>query len=100
MPNYTDPKLAEYRRTIDNLDMALIHLLAERFKVTKKVGFHKKEMGYPTADTGREQEQIARYRVIAKEADLDPEIAEKFLNFLITEVVRNHLKIKEGKIEA
>ncbi len=84
-------KLQEYRRSIDNIDAALVHILAERFRVTKKVGAFKAEHELPPADPAREQQQIARLRQLAADADLDPEFSEKFLRFIIDEVIRHHL---------
>lgn len=84
------PELIELRESIDNIDAALIHLLAERFKCTKRVGVFKAEKGLPAADPGREQRQIARLRSLAIDAKLDPEFAEKFLNFIVKEVIRHH----------
>lgn len=83
-------KLKEYRASIDNIDAALIHMLAERFRCTKAVGVLKATHGLPPADPGREQEQIARLRQLAADAHLDPDFAEKFLNFIIREVIRHH----------
>lgn len=81
------------RGSIDNMDAALIHLLAERFKITQRVGVLKAENGLPPADPEREKRQIARLRSLAVEAKLDPEFAEKLLNFIIAEVVRHHEQI-------
>lgn len=86
----TDETLKGYRRSIDNIDAALVHLLAERFKVTQAVGRYKASAGLPPADPGREEEQIARLRRLAAEAELDPEFSEKFLRFIIDEVIRHH----------
>jgi chorismate mutase len=83
-------QLQAYRRGIDNLDSALVHLLAERFKYTQQVGELKARHGLPPADPAREAEQIARLRSLAHEAGLDPAFAEKFLGFLISEVLRHH----------
>lgn len=83
--------LQGFRRSIDNIDAALIHMLAERFKVTQRVGAFKAEKGLPPADPGREEEQIARLRQLAEEAELDPEFSEKFLRFIIDEVIRHHV---------
>ena len=85
--------LAQYRASIDNIDAALIHMLAERFRCTKAVGVLKAAHGLPTADPGRETQQIARLRQLAKDANLDPDFAEKFLNFVIKEVIRHHEQI-------
>jgi chorismate mutase len=82
--------LAEYRASIDNIDAALVMLLAERFKITKKVGLFKADAGMPASDPERETAQITRLRALAAEADLDPELAEKFLRFIVDEVIRHH----------
>jgi len=83
-------ELHRLRDSIDNMDAALVHLLAERFKITQQVGQLKAEHGLPPADPEREAEQIGRLRALASEAKLDPEFAEKFLNFVVAEVVRHH----------
>jgi chorismate mutase len=89
------PELAAARASIDNLDAALVHLLAERFRITRAVGELKASKGLPPADPGREEQQIKRLRELAKESGLDPEFAEKFLQFIVTEVVRHHERIAE-----
>ena len=86
----TDPVLQAYRESIDNIDAALVFMLAERFKITQAVGRHKAHTGLPPADPGRETEQIARLRELAASANLDPEFSEKFLRFIIDEVIRHH----------
>jgi chorismate mutase len=96
MSDDVPPELAELRHSIDNIDAALIHLLAERFKQTRKVGQLKAERDMPPADPTREAQQIARLRSLAVTADLDPEFAEKFLNFLVREVIRHHEIIANG----
>lgn len=85
-----DPELLRLRDSIDNIDAALIHLLAERFKCTQAVGRLKAEHGLPAADPDREARQIARLRALAKDAKLDPDFAEKFLGFIVKEVIRHH----------
>ncbi len=82
--------LKEHRKSIDRLDSIMVYALAERFATTKKVGQMKAEYNLPPADPAREKEQIQRLRELAVEADLDPEFAEKFLTFIINEVVKNH----------
>ena len=95
MTQKPDPTLNELRKSIDNIDAALIYLLAERFKVTQKVGLHKASLQLPPADPEREKVQIARLRELAAAADLEPEFAEKFLNFIIKEVIRNHERLRD-----
>jgi chorismate mutase len=89
----TDDRLTQYRQTIDNIDAALVFMLAERFKTTQAVGRYKAEVGLPPADPGREERQIERLRGLAKQADLDPDFTEKFLRFIIEEVIRHHQRI-------
>ncbi|HZG31380.1 MAG TPA: chorismate mutase [Ensifer sp.] len=83
-------RLSGYRQSIDNIDAALVHMLAERFRCTKEVGVLKATHELPPSDPAREEYQIERLRRLAKEANLDPDFAEKFLNFIIKEVIRHH----------
>jgi len=86
----SDPVLAGFRSSIDNIDAALIHILAERFRITKAVGAYKAQHGLPASDPGREERQIERLRKLAEDAQLDPDFGEKFLRFVIDEVIRHH----------
>lgn len=83
-------QLSGYRQSIDNIDAALVHMLAERFRCTKAVGVLKATHQLPPADPSREEYQIDRLRRLARDADLDPDFAEKFLTFIIKEVIRHH----------
>ncbi|SDK66183.1 chorismate mutase [Paracoccus chinensis] len=82
--------LAEHRASIDRLDAVLVFTLAERFKHTQSVGRLKAQHDLPPSDPAREAQQIARLERLAAEADLDPAFARKFLNFVISEVIRHH----------
>ena len=93
----THPELLRLRDSIDNINAALIHLLAERFKCTQAVGEYKATHNLPPADPSREAAQIARLRRLAEEAKLDPDFAEKFLNFIVKEVIRHHEAIAKKK---
>lgn len=88
-------ELARLRGSIDNIDAALVHILAERFKATQRVGVLKAQLGLPASDPGREAEQVARLRELAHAADLDPVFAEKFLAFIVAEVIRHHEAIAQ-----
>ena len=92
----SDATLRAYRESIDNIDAALVFLLAERFKVTQAVGRYKAGAGLPPADPGREAQQIARLRTLAQTANLDPDFSEAFLRFIIDEVIRHHEHARGG----
>jgi len=85
-----DAVLASFRSSIDNIDAALVYMLAERFRITQAVGEYKAKAAMPAADPDREKRQIERLRKLAVEANLDPEFSEKFIRFVIEEVIRHH----------
>ena len=90
-------ELERLRASIDNMDAILLHTLAERFKLTQQVGVLKAEQNMPAADKAREARQIERLRELADASGLDPAFAEKFLNFIVAEVIRHHEKIREDQ---
>jgi chorismate mutase len=92
----TPEQLARYRASIDNIDAALVHLLAERFKITQAVGEFKATHGLPAADPDREATQVARLRALAVEAGLDPAFTEQFLRFIVAQVIQHHRQIADG----
>lgn len=89
-PTDATVELNRLRNSIDNIDAALVHLLAERFKCTQQVGALKAAHQMAPADPTREQQQVKRLRRLAEEAQLDPVFAEKFLAFILAEVIRHH----------
>ncbi|NIX75469.1 chorismate mutase [Microvirga terricola] len=89
-------ELQRLRDSIDNLDAVLIHTLAERFKCTQQVGEHKAKYSLPPSDPIREAAQVKRLRSLAETAKLDPDFAEKFLTFIVKEVIRHHEAIGAG----
>lgn len=93
-PNAT---LQRLRGSIDNIDAALIFMLAERFRCTQQVGELKAEHGMPASDPDREKRQIARLRALAEDADLDPEFAQKWFTFVVAEVIHHHERAAERR---
>ena len=101
MADPADPvsKLRDLRDSIDNIDAAIVHMLAERFRCTRAVGKLKAQHGLPSRDPGREVEQVGRLRQLATVSNLDPDFAEKFLSFVVDEVVRQHETVPRGTTE-
>ena len=97
-PDDAPAELVALRRSIDNIDAALVHLLAERFKFTQQVGRLKAASGMPPSDPERERVQIARLRALAEEAHLDPAFAEKWFNFVVAEVIHHHVQLSTGTV--
>ena len=89
--------LKDHRESIDRLDAILVYTLGERFKHTQAVGKLKATHDLPPSDPSREAAQIARLEDLAKRADLDPEFAKKFLNFIIAEVIQHHQHHQESQ---
>ena len=87
-------ELNDLRKSIDNIDAAMVHMLAERFRCTKRVGVLKANHKLPPADPIREEYQIRRLRALAEAAHLDPEFAEKYLAFIIREVIHHHERLR------
>lgn len=92
-------RLERLRSSIDNIDAALVHLLAERFRCTQEVGELKATNDMPASDPTREARQIARLRSLAEAAHLDPEFAEKWFNFVVAEVIQHHHHIAKQSRE-
>ncbi|MFC7878210.1 chorismate mutase [Isoptericola sp. NPDC057391] len=86
-------EILDLRASIDNIDAALVHLLAERFKMTRRVGELKAVGGLPPADPSRDRQQVDRLKGLAEGAGLDPEFTEQFRNFIVSEVIRHHERI-------
>jgi chorismate mutase len=92
-------QLLHLRRGIDNIDASLVYMLAERFRYTQQVGALKAQYQLPAADSAREAQQIERLRKLAEDAQLDPDFAEEFLNFIIKQVIRHHEAIKDSHVK-
>jgi chorismate mutase len=86
--------LAELRRSIDNLDAAMVHLLAERFRCTHAIGELKARHGLVSQDPGREAAQLKRLRTLAAQSGLDPDFTQKLHALVVREVIANHEAVK------
>lgn len=89
-------RIRRLRQSIDNIDSAIISLLAERFKFTSQVGVLKAQAGFAPEDQRREDHQMARLGRIAVDAGLDLQIAEMYREFVVTEAKKRHQRIAEA----
>ncbi|WP_063693721.1 chorismate mutase [Bradyrhizobium stylosanthis] len=86
--------LARLRQSIDNLDAAMVHLLAERFRCTHAIGELKARVGLASRDPKREVAQLRRLRSLASQSGLDPDFAQKLHALVVREVITNHEAVK------
>jgi len=93
-------ELLRLRDSIDNFDAALIHILAERFRCVREVSYLKATRSMPPTDRAREQRQAVRLRQLAQESGLNPDFAERILNFIIAEAVRDHEMIAANQAKS
>ncbi|WP_082012085.1 MULTISPECIES: chorismate mutase [unclassified Rhizobium] len=91
--NNVSEQLSSYRQTIDNIDAALVNMLAERFRCTDNVGILKAEHALPAADKDREKQQLFRLKILATEAGLDQVLVQEIMQFIIDKVVQRHIEI-------
>ena len=91
------PELQTLRDSIDNIDAAIVYMMAERFRCTQRIGVLKAEHRLAAADPEREARQVARLRELAGSAQLDQDFAEKFLAFVVREVIRHH-EVISGRV--
>lgn len=87
-------ELHNLRKSIDNIDSAMVLLLAERFRITAQVGEYKKLHQLPPADLSREADQESHLKQLASESGLDPEFALKYLELVRSEVKRLHAALQ------
>ena len=99
-----DPEVAnrareveELRAGVDNIDAAVIHMLTERFRVTRQISHLKAEAGFAPADPGRESEQVERLRSLAQDSGLDPDLAEAYLHLVADAAKRIHSRVAGGE---
>ena len=88
--------LRELRASIDNIDAAIVYMLAERFRCTEEVSRLKATHKLPPGDPTREAEQVARLRRLAQDARFNPDFTEVYLNFIIAHVIRHHEAVAAG----
>lgn len=88
--------LEDLRKSIDNIDNAIVAMLAERFKVTNRVGHFKASHNLPAKDANREALQHARIKELSNQYGLDPELASSILDQVIEKVVLKHEEIAKS----
>ncbi|GGP22046.1 chorismate mutase [Silvimonas iriomotensis] len=85
--------LAEVRKSIDNLDNAIVAILAERFRLTERVGVIKQSESLPVEDLDRERLQEAHYRELAVSYGLNQDTLVEIMKTIIGQVKKRHADI-------
>lgn len=85
-------ELLSLRAEIDEIDAKIVELLDARFRVTAKVGKLKALHALAAVDPGREAAQEARFRELARQRGLNPDLVVQIFRGIIDEVVQNHRK--------
>ncbi|MCA1733530.1 MAG: chorismate mutase [Acidobacteria bacterium] len=67
------PELERSRAEVEEIDRALIDLIARRVAVAREIGRIKKAHGLPTLDPPREAAVVRRAGALAREAGLEDE---------------------------
>lgn len=86
-------ELEMLRREIDVVDERFVALLAERFRITRRVGRIKAERGLPPQDSIREAQIDEKIRRLAKEHELDEHLVSDVLRAVIDRVVSEHREL-------
>ncbi|MDF7663298.1 chorismate mutase [Bifidobacterium sp. ESL0763] len=89
-------RIKQLRQSIDNVDTAIVSLLAERFTCTAEVGALKARAGFAPEDKEREKRQSERLHQVAVSAGLDPDIEERYHEFVVTEAKKRHQRIADA----
>ena len=90
-------ELQKLRNKIDQIDQKLLELLADRFKVTEKVGEYKSKHSLSPFSKEREEAVFRNKRKLAKKLKLDEDIAEEIFHIIIERVKINHQEIIDKK---
>ncbi|MDX3773278.1 bifunctional chorismate mutase/prephenate dehydrogenase [Chromatiaceae bacterium AAb-1] len=83
--NRAQQALQPLREKIDQLDTELVRLLAERAKVTARVGLVKQQYALPVYVPEREQALLKARRLQAEQQQLSPELVEDVLRRVMRE---------------
>lgn len=88
MTNDSSADLAALRARIDQLDAALIAIIAERLAACREVAALKEEFDTPVIQPDRVREVVTSRRQLAIQAGIDPDFAEQLVRVLLTETHR------------
>ena len=92
-------KLADLRRRVEDVDTALVGVLAERFRITEKVGTLKARAGLAPEDKDRERQMLGRYRLLAEQHQLDEEVVLDVMQRIVHQVKVRHQRLRDAAAE-
>mgnify|MGYP006284311057 FL=1 len=73
----------DLRRRIDEVDVEIVRLLAERLKAARAIGEEKERVSLPVLDAAREDRVLEKVRHLAMEDDIDPREVERIYEQII-----------------
>ncbi len=91
------PELAETRVVIDEVDRMLVHLLARRADLARRVAKAKAKVGAPVLDPAREAALLSSRRAWAEDLGLDPETVASVFKAVMRGSRRVQETLKQGK---
>jgi chorismate mutase/prephenate dehydrogenase len=77
------PEIAAMRQAIDEVDHALLELVARRRALVGEVFARKRALGVPLVDAAREAELVRERRAFAEGLGVPGELAERLLHVLL-----------------
>lgn len=81
-------KLLELRESINDLDSALIHILAQRFRVIRDIAILKHKEGRPVLDEARQKTHIASLQQSGSERKLNKDFISELFSLIMKRSVK------------
>ncbi|MEW6744842.1 MAG: chorismate mutase [Planctomycetota bacterium] len=93
-------RLAAYRRELDELDAALVQILARRFRVIARIGHLKARAGLPIRDPDREKEMLLSLARQGVEEGIAPALVRRVFTAILLHSRRRQRAIRRRHARA
>lgn len=90
-------EFASHRRRMDEIDDAIVHLLAKRMELSREIGTLKRECGVTVFQPSRYNEIIERCTRAAAEEKLDTGAVKDIFELVHSESIRQQLRVINGE---